>query len=197
MAIAIQQTPFSGPGLRTAEDYLAMPDQKGWELDDGDLVEKRMGAKSGWIGGRMIFLLSLFIEKHSLGGVFGSETLYRCYPGHPNRLRKPDASFIRRGRLDGEEIPNPFILFPPDLAVEVTSPNDLIAEVEVKVREYLEAGVRIVWVVVPEIRSVRIYRADGTVAQVGEPNSLSGEDVLPGFQFGVSELFPQAVKKPG
>jgi len=195
MASAIQQPPAVRSDLHTVEDYLALSDQKGWELDEGRLVEKNMGSRSGWVGAQIICLIGMFLRDHPLGWFLNSEGAYRCYPGHPDRIRKPDASFIRYGRLKDEVIPDFFIPIAPDLAVEVTSPNDLIAEVEVKVREYLEAGVRLVWVVVPEVRSVRIYRADGSVTQVNEPNSVSGEDVLPGFQFAVSELFPQAMKK--
>ncbi len=74
--------------------------------------------------------------------------------------------------------------------VEVVSPNDLYSEVEEKVLEYLKAGVSLVWVVDPEVRVVRVHRADFTSAFLTENDSLSGEDVLPGFLCRVGALLP-------
>ena len=86
------------------------------------------------------------------------------------------------------------ITFPvaPDLAVEVASPNDLGRELRVKVEEYLRAGVRLVWLVDPETRSIEVVRADGGVARLYEQDELSGEDVLPDFRCRVAELFAPA-----
>ena len=77
----------------------------------------------------------------------------------------------------------------PDLAVEVVSPNDLSEEVEEKVDEYLRAGVRLVWVVHPQRKTIRIHRADGTVQDLRQTDELSGEDVIAGFRCPVSEVF--------
>jgi Uma2 family endonuclease len=71
----------------------------------------------------------------------------------------------------------------------VISPNELYSEVEEKVDEYLAAGVRLVWVIDPPHRSVRIHRADGTVTDLHESDELSGEAVVPGFCCPVAELF--------
>jgi Uma2 family endonuclease len=80
---------------------------------------------------------------------------------------------------------------PPDLAVEVVSPNDLAYDVESKVVEYLDANVALVWVIDPEARTVRIYRRDGSISWLREQGELSGEDVLPGFQCRVATIFPE------
>lgn len=69
----------------------------------------------------------------------------------------------------------------PDLVVEVLSPNDRPGEVLAKVADWLEAGSRLVWVIDPERRVARIYRADGTETSLGEAEQLNGEDILPGF----------------
>jgi Uma2 family endonuclease len=69
----------------------------------------------------------------------------------------------------------------PDLAVEVLSPGDRPGEVLAKVGDYLDAGARLVWVVDPERRLVRVYRADGTESILMERDTLDGEDVLPRF----------------
>ena len=80
---------------------------------------------------------------------------------------------------------------PPDLAVEVVSPNDLAYDVESKVVEYLDASVALVWVIDPEARTVRIYRRDGSISWLREHGELSGEEVLPGFQCRVAANFPE------
>jgi Uma2 family endonuclease len=105
-------------------------------------------------------------------------------------VRKPDVSFIRRGRLPDERLPKGHVTIPPDLAVEVLSPNDLADEVDEKVKEYLEAGVLVVWVVFPKTRTVQIHRADGPIVKLTETDELSGEEVLPGFRCRVGEIFP-------
>ncbi|MGH7645260.1 MAG: Uma2 family endonuclease, partial [Gemmatimonadales bacterium] len=69
----------------------------------------------------------------------------------------------------------------PDLAVEVLSPGDRPGELLAKVADWLNAGSRLVWVVDPERRHAVVYRADGTETLVGADDSLSGEDVVPGF----------------
>lgn len=101
-----------------------------------------------------------------------------------------DAAFIRRGRLPGEKLHEGFVRIAPDLAVEVVSPNDLFDEVESNALQYLDAGVRLVWVVNPRTRSVQVYRADRTVTRLREQDEITGEDVLPGFRCMVGEFFP-------
>jgi Uma2 family endonuclease len=101
-------------------------------------------------------------------------------------------SFIRHGRLPGERIPRGDILITPDLAVEVVSPNDLYNEVDVKVSEYLDVGVSLVWVVNPEARTACVYRPGGTARRLRENDEIDGGDVLPGFRCRVAEFFPPA-----
>ncbi|HEU4754238.1 MAG TPA: Uma2 family endonuclease, partial [Armatimonadota bacterium] len=108
----------------------------------------------------------------------------------PRDVRRPDVSFIARGRLPGEQLPKGHATVAPDLAVEVISPNDLFYEVEAKIGEYLEAGVRVVWIVNPQERSLHVYQGDGSTARLQETDTVSGEDVLPGFTCEVGSLFP-------
>jgi Uma2 family endonuclease len=197
MTLAVSNPIAGQAGTQTVEDYLALTDDKGSELVDGRLVEKNMGSRSGWIGGQLFYLIHFFLNTHRLGWVFASEAAYQCFPGHPNRIRKPDVSFIRYGRLANEQIPDPFIAIAPDLAAEVISRHDTALEVDRKVNECLQAGVRLVWVVNPDLRTVRIHRADGTINVINDRGQVGGEDVLPVFQFAVAELFPEtAAIKP-
>ena len=174
----------------TAEDLLTMPDGDLYELVDGQLVERDMGTKSGWIAARLLGLLFAHLMECPQGSLFSSDASYQCFPGHPNRVRKPDVSFIRAGRLPNEEIPSGHCRIAPDVVAEVVSPNDLYREVVRKVFEYLEAGVELVWVIDSDSRSVMVYRADGNVGLLREQDQLSGESVLAGFTCPISELFP-------
>jgi Uma2 family endonuclease len=174
----------------TPADLLAMPDAVCFELVDGRLVERNVSALSSWVGGRLHRLIDVFVDENRLGWAWPTDQGYECYPDSPGKIRKPDVSFIRRERMPEGRTSEGYITIAPDLAAEVLSPNDLAYEVELKVVEYLSAGVRLVWVINPEMRSVHIRRADGSVAWLREADELSGEDVLPGFRAQVSSLFP-------
>jgi Uma2 family endonuclease len=76
--------------------------------------------------------------------------------------------------------------------VEITSPTDKVYDLEEKIEEYLRAGVRLIWVIHPEVRVVKIFRADGSSARIRSGGELSGEDVVPGFRCSVDSLFPAA-----
>lgn len=174
----------------SAEELLRMPDGDRYELVDGELQELDMGAISSWVGTQAVTRICSYVEEHSLGWVFSSDAGY-CIYEDPNQVRRPDASYIARSRL--EELPEGYLRVAPDLVVKVVSPNDLYYEVERKVDEYLEAGVRMVWVINPELRTVRVFRkSESGPVDRHAGDELSGEDVLPGFTCRVADLFPAA-----
>lgn len=175
----------------TPEDLLRLPDGKLYELVDGYPVEKKMGAESAWIGGELLAVLRNFCREHNLGNVFPADVGFQCFPFAPNLVRKPDVSFVRRGRFPGGVLPSGNARLAPDLAVEVVSPNDTYYEVEQKVHDYLRAGVLLVWVVNPATRTVRIHRPGGALSDLEGQQDLTGENVLPGFRCLVADLFPR------
>jgi Uma2 family endonuclease len=175
--------------LLEPDDLIAMPDGDSYELVDGRLVEKPMGAESDLMAATVLTLLNNFVKPQQLGYVFGSQTAFRCFPTRPRLVRKPDVSFVARGRFVNEAVPKGDILVPPDLAVEVVSPNDTYEEVEAKVNEYLGAGVRLVWVISPTCRTVLIRRPDKSAAVLDSGDTLSGENALPGFTCPVADIF--------
>jgi Uma2 family endonuclease len=119
-----------------------------------------------------------YVATSQRGLVLGADCGYQIFPDDANRVRFPDGSFIRSGRLPHDAPPRGHVRIVPDLVIEVVSPNDLAWEVELKVTEYLQAGVPLLWVFYPDTRTVWVYRA-------------SGEDVLPGFTCLVAEVFPR------
>jgi Uma2 family endonuclease len=175
----------------TPADVEALDDPIGYELEDGHLVERQMGAESSEIGATIIAVLQRYLWGKKLGRVLTSEAALHIYPDRPNHFRRADVSFIRRDRLTGGKSPRGDLFLAPDLVVEVISPNDKAVEVEKKVREYLDAGVQLVWVVYPDTRSVMVYRHDGTSTPLANDAQLSGEQVIPGFACAVSEIFPE------
>jgi Uma2 family endonuclease len=172
------------------EDLLSLPDGgKGYELVDGHLVEKNVGGFASWVASQINYLLVVYGQHAGLGWVLDSEGGYQCFPDAPRKVRKPDVSFIRRGRLPDEVIPEGHLRIAPDLAVEVVSPNDTAYEVETKVQEYLTAGVPLVWVVNPPARSIHVYRADGSVERLREEDELAAPEMLPDLRCKVAEVF--------
>ena len=77
----------------------------------------------------------------------------------------------------------------PDLVVEVASPSDSRRELNDKAQMWLRHGVRVVWVVQPDTRTVDVHPADGPVVTLGDDDSLGGGDVLPGFSCAVRAVF--------
>jgi Uma2 family endonuclease len=128
----------------TPEDLLSMPDEKAYELVDGRLVERNMGAESSAVAGDLLPRLGLFCQEHDLGHFWPADNGYQCFAHAPGRVRRPDVSFIRRGRLPGDVSPKGWVKIPPDLAVEVVSPGDSAEKLEEKLEDYQKAGVPLV-----------------------------------------------------
>lgn len=174
----------------TAEEFLARPDRKSFELINGVLEERSVSVLPSIIEMKLGGRLNAYVESNGLGWVLSSGNGYQCFPNSPNTVRKPDLSFIRSERLGIEEIGEGWVKIRPDLAVEVVSPHDLSYEVEEKVEEYRRVGVPLVWVVLPPTRLIRVHRLDGFVTFVRAEGELSGEDVVPGFACRVADIFP-------
>jgi len=173
----------------TPEDLLFMEDGHRYELIDGRLVERHMGALASLIGSTLMTLVGIHVRAQRLGLVFNPECGYQIFGKEGNNVRFADGSFIRRGRLPDDRPPNGHMRMAPDLVVEVVSPNDLAYEVEQKVEDYLQVGVRLIWVVFPNTCRVMVYRPDGKVARLIATDELSGEDVIPGFTCRLDEVF--------
>ena len=177
----------------TPEELLAMPDGEHYELVNGVPVARTMSLLSARVEAKVIRRLDGHCEKTELGWVLGPTCGYRCFSWKPGKVRRPDASFIARDRLPPQELwSEGYVTIPPDLAVEVTSPTDEVYDLEEKVEEYLRAGVRLIWVIHPEVRAIQVIRADGSGLRIRSGGELSGEDVVPGFRCPVDDLFPAA-----
>jgi Uma2 family endonuclease len=170
----------------TEDDLLRTPnDGRKYELVDGEIRVSPTGARHGQVSVKLARRLDAHAETQRLGHVFDSSTGFRLPAGN---VRSPDASFVARGRFEGEKVPMGFSPVPPDLAVEVLSPDDSPRYVLDKVGEYLQAGVRLVWVVDPEDRTATVYRSLTNVRTLRDEDELDGEDVVPGFRCRLSDI---------
>lgn len=174
----------------SVEEFLALPDDGcQYELVQGELIEMPgSGFEHSDIGLGLGAELRAFVRKHSLGRVTGSDGAYVL-----NREKRtvlvPDAAFVRADRLPPPGERSGVLELVPDLVIEVASPNDSANMISEKVREYLDAGVQLVWVVFPKRRMVQIYTPDRSSHLLYEDDVLDGGDVLPGFEMRVGAIF--------
>jgi len=177
----------------TPEELLALPDAVNYELVDGQLVERKMGFESSEIALKIAILLGTFLRGKHLGRLAGADASYRCFPDDLQKVRKPDVSFIRSGRLANDLSPQGHCPIPPDLAVEVISPKDLADDIDEKIVEYLRVGVPLIWIVSPTARNVRVLRSasQGGGVILTAADTIAGEDINPGFSCTVSEFFTE------
>ncbi|QEH36221.1 hypothetical protein OJF2_47810 [Aquisphaera giovannonii] len=174
----------------TPDDLLDLPDGDHYELVDGRFVEKPMSMRTGGVETRLILALGNYCEGRDLGSVFTASCGFQCFPDHPDRVRRPDVSFVRKDRIPADESLDGFAKIPPDLAVEVVSPRDLAGELDEKLDDYRSAGIPLIWVIYPASRKGWVYRVDGSVTLLREDDELSGEEVIPGFRCKVGSILP-------
>ena len=123
--------------------------------------------------------------------VWPADNGYQCFPHDPGLVRKPDVSFVRRAASPETSRRDGWVRIPPDLAVEVVSPNDSAEELEEKLADYRKAGVPLVWVIYPKRTQAKVLRLDGPRVELTEDDELSGEDIIPGFRCPLRDILPR------
>jgi len=173
--------------VATEDDLRAMPeDGQKYELVDGEIRMSPAGDRHSAIALQLGALLLAFVKERRLGHVFGADAGFRLPGGN---IRSPDVSFVASGRFPDDRVPDDWGSVAPDLAVEVISPRDRPRHVLDKVGEYLEAGVRLVWVIQPRHERAVVSRSIGDVRALGRDDFLEGEDVFPGFRLALRDVF--------
>lgn len=179
------------PGTATEEDVARIHDQEGilCELVDGTLVEKIMGYRESIIAAFLIIRIGNFILPRKLGKVSGADGMMKLFP---KLVRIPDVAFASWQRFEGGKLPRqPVPALVPDLAVEVLSEGNRPGEIERKLDDYFRAGVRLVWLVDCEQRTVTVYTSRSASQVLEASATLTGGDVLPGFELPLAELFAE------
>ena len=172
--------------IATEEDLRNTPDDGIYELVDGEIRMSSGGGRHGKTSMALAVNLAQFVWDRQLGHVFGPNTGHRMPSGN---VRCPDVSFVSFLRFPKEAVSDDFVDVAPDLTVEVVSPSDRPRWILDKVGEYLEAGVRLVWVIDPQKRRATASRSLLDVRELGAEDSLDGEDVVPGFRCRLGDLF--------
>ncbi|MDR7390753.1 MAG: Uma2 family endonuclease [Armatimonadota bacterium] len=162
------------------------------ELVDGEVVVMApVGGTHGEVTGRLYRRLAEHVERHGGGRVLAGDVGFVLHlPYDPERVRAPDVAYVSEARLPGGALPEGFLQGAPDLAVEVLSPSDDPVDVQQKVRDWLEGGSRLVWIVAPRARTATVYRPDGSARWLREDDVLEGEGVLPGLRIPLADLLP-------
>jgi Uma2 family endonuclease len=178
------------PRLLTAEEFSRLPnppDGSEQELVRGVIITMPPPkGRHGVVCSRVNRLIANFAEEKKLGIVTSNDTGV-ILERDPDTVRGPDIAFWNKDRQP--EVPEVYFELPPDLAVEVLSPDTNRRKLREKIKEYLFAGTKLVWVVDPEERSVTICRGPDEGKVLFEAALLDGDEVLPGFRCEVAELF--------
>ncbi len=166
-------------------------DRESREITDGDGGEKQVGISEAIYANIIAWSINEFALGTGLGFTF-VEARIRLRADDRSRYQ-PDLIYLSSERWSrsrrvptGEEL-----LIVPDIAVEVVSPTNLAQEIEDKVVTYLEAGVRLVWIIYPSTERVYVHEALTAVRVVTRGGELDGGAVLPGFRLPMAELFPE------
>jgi Uma2 family endonuclease len=175
-------------GLITAEEFAHFPDLGSCELLEGRIVHLSPAQPfHGLVEVRLSSRLFIYADTTGRGHVLGGEVGLWARR-NPDTVRGADLLFISRERY-ARRNPRGFLDVPPELVVEVLSPDDRYGEVMEKLQEYLALGVDLVWIVDPERRYVLAYRSMLEVERFGEGDVLADDEILPGFSLPVAELF--------
>jgi Uma2 family endonuclease len=168
----------------TFEDFLNLPEQEGvrYELDEGVLLmEPSPTFYHNRIRDQIARRLTAFVQLHRLGEVT-VETDFRL---DKETVRNPDVAFVTQEHLKKIDVHRSPVIGAPALAVEVISPTNLAQDTVKKVRQYLAAGTRAVWLFYPDLRILEIHDSKG-IREITEPNALEESDLFSGKTFSLS-----------
>ncbi len=161
-----------------------------WELSaEGELIIVAPTLPdSGWKNFDLIYYLAIWTKKDGTGIGFDSSTIFTFPNG---AKRSPDAAWMKRETWDAlsETEKRKFSRVVPDFVAELRSGSDSLEALCAKMEEYISNGVRLGWLIDPIEKQVSIYRANGEVGVLDDPETVSGENVLPGFVLNPRELW--------
>jgi Uma2 family endonuclease len=148
---------------------------------EGDLIiMPPTGARTGNRNSAINAQLYIWNAQAKNGVVFDSSTLFVLPNG---AKRSPDAAWVSKSRLAhfSNEERDKFLPVCPDFVIELRSASDSLAELQAKMREYIENGAQLGWLLDPSTRRVYVYKADGTVDQIDDAETIAGDPLMPGF----------------
>lgn len=176
--------------LITGEELYAMGDIGRTELVKGRIIPLMpTGHRRGYFEVLIAALLYNFVRLHKLGRVVGGEV--GIYTGrNPDTVRAADAAFISHQRF-AQVQSRSYLDVCPELLVEVLSPDDTWSEVHQKLAEYFAVGAQIIWVLDPRLEQIHVYHSLEQVTLLTKMDTLTGGDLLPGFNVPLTEIFAE------
>ncbi|MBM0740744.1 Uma2 family endonuclease [Phormidium sp. CLA17] len=189
-SVTVQLNPIS---QLTDEQFVevcrANPEVKFEQTAQGELIiVAPTGGETGSYNSELNADFVVWNRRTQLGVVFDSST---CFVLPNNAKRSPDVSWIAKERWTALTLESlrKFPAIAPDFVLELLSPSDSLADAQAKMREYSDNGVRLGWLIDPETKQVEVYRQGQSVGTLSHPNTLSNEDVLPGFILNVDSIW--------
>ncbi len=163
-------------------------------LIDGELFEmspvQRVHSR---LASRIDRIIGMHVEERDLGEVHVELGFYPA--DDRSTLLAPDVAYVSHARLSGQP-EDGFLSTMPDLAIEIVSPSNSLRQIRRKAQIYLEYGASLVWIVRPAEKGVDVCRAADSsrldIEFVARDGLLSGEDVLPGFELELTQLFRES-----
>ena len=145
------------------------------------------GGETGIKNSDLNYQLQAWNCKYKLGVVFDSSTGFKLPNG---ATRSPDAAWIKKEKWESltSQQKKQFIPLCPDFAIELRSNSDNLSDLQDKMREYLENGLVLGWLIDPQNNQVEVYQSDFSVEAILNPIRLSGEDILPGFTLELKDI---------
>jgi Uma2 family endonuclease len=180
--------------LLTIDDYLALEEPVGvrYELSEGELiVTPSANLFHNELRDELNGRLRLFVRHHKLGLVTSETDMQLA----PDVVRRPDVAFISAERLQGVDRRKVPVPFSPDLVIEIVSENDRADDLLLKVRQYLTAGTKAVWLFYPSARLAYRYipgRLQPEVRSADAGHRFEEPEMLPGLSIPLAEIFTQA-----
>jgi Uma2 family endonuclease len=179
----------NGPSGPSDADLLQIPDDVLYEVVDGKIVEKVVGASQVEIASLLMEFLAPFVRTRKLGRLL-MEMVFRIDVAS-NLQRRPDVAFVSHARWPfHRRVPDVAVWdMVPDLAIEVVSPSNTADDVQGKMHEYFNAGVSRVWVVYPRQKEVYVYSSPTQIEVLQLGQELDGGTLAPGFRLPLAALF--------
>lgn len=188
--MTIQERVYTVDDVWQLEQQPLNPIEK-YYLIDGELIIKMAPSElHGDTATRLSVFLFLFVDEHKLGRVTSEVGYYP--PGDRRTMLLPDVAFTSNPRA-AQPPRTTYVPHMPDLAIEVISPSQSLAQVRRKAEAYLRHGAALVWLVDPLARSIEVWRRgnDGRLQSevIAGDGELSGDDILPGFRLRLTQIF--------
>ena len=173
----------------TIEEFAEISQPGRFDLINGEVLHlPPAGGEHGEVAGEIGRVIGNIVVEKGLGRFYAAETGF-VLDATTHTVLAPDVAFIQESRLPPRSERRGFVPAVPDLVVEVVSPSSRVGDVNDNVAAYLEAGVRLVWLVEPVRGRVIAYTADRRATLLVENDSLDGGDVLPGFTLPIADIF--------